>query len=70
MSARGELAKIRGRRLTLTVRADWAVEKSAAACGVNWRYEPINRLALVSAPSIRHRLVTVLEFSRRGAVGT
>jgi hypothetical protein len=62
MSAGGERAMIRGRRLTLTVRADWAVEKSAAACGVNWRYVPVNRLALVSAPSVRHRLVTILEF--------
>jgi hypothetical protein len=65
ISVRGGLAKIRGRRLSLAVRADWAVEKSAGVCGVNWRYVPINRLALVSAPSVRHRLVTILEFSRR-----
>jgi hypothetical protein len=60
----GKLAEIHGRHRILTVRADWAVTKTAEACGVNWCYTPINRLALVSAPATHHRLVTVLEFKR------
>jgi hypothetical protein len=64
MVAGKQQAEIRGRRLTLTVRADWAVTKTAEACGVNWCYTPVNRLALVSVPATQHRLVTVLEFQR------
>lgn len=52
-----------GRRLTLAVRAEWAVTKSAEPCGVNWCYTPVNRLALVSAVATHHRLVTVLDFA-------
>lgn len=65
MTAGSRPGEIRGRHRTLTVRADWAVTQAAEACGVNWRYTPVNRLALVSAPARRHRLVTVLEFSPR-----
>ena len=64
MVAGKQQAEIRGRRLTLTVRADWAVTKTAAAYGVNWCYTPVNRLTLVSVPATHHRLVTVLEFKR------
>jgi hypothetical protein len=64
VNADGKLAEIRGRRRTLTVRADWAVVKTAELCGVNWCYTPINRLAFVSASAKRHRLVTVLELKR------
>ena len=49
------------------MRAEWAVTTAVEACGVNWRYTPINRLALVSAPAKHHRLVTVLEFKRNPA---
>ncbi len=60
-------AEVRGRLRTLTVRADWAVTRTVEACGVNWRYTPINRLAMVSGPAKHHRLVTVLEFKRNPA---
>ena len=65
MTAGLNLAEVRGKLRTLTVRADWAVKTTVEVCGVNWCYTPINRLALVSAPSKHHRLVTVLEFKRK-----
>jgi hypothetical protein len=53
---------VRGSRRNLTVTTDWAVARAAGPCGVNWRYEPINRLELTSAAARRHCLRTVLTF--------
>jgi hypothetical protein len=58
-------ASVRGTRFTLDITADWSIAGTAKACGVNWCYTPINRLALVSAPARQHRLVTVLRLKRR-----
>ncbi len=63
------VARIRGRRGVVTVRADWATTWTAEACGVNWCYVPINRLALLATPATRHRLVTVLEYRPRASRG-
>jgi hypothetical protein len=46
------------------VEADWASSATAAPCGVNWSYTPINRLELASAPGRLHRLVTRLLLKR------
>jgi Heparinase II/III-like protein len=65
VEATGTCATIRGSRLNLEVAAPWAVAGTVEACGVNWSYTPINRLALRSAPATRHRLVTLLQFKLR-----
>ncbi len=64
MRARPGQASIRGTGLTLEITAAWSVAGTTAACGVSWNYTPINRLALVSAPARRHRLVTRLQLKR------
>jgi hypothetical protein len=58
-------ATVRGTRFTLEITADWTTAGTVTACGVNWCYTPINRLALTSAPARQHRLVTVLRLVRR-----
>jgi len=57
-------AAIEGIHHTLGVTADWAVNATTKIQGVNWHYQPIHQLALVSAPAKKHRLVTVLHFRR------
>jgi len=59
-------ASIRGSHFTLDITAEWSVSGSSKTCGVNWCYVPIHRLALVSAPARKHRLVTVLQLKRPG----
>lgn len=64
-SAAGPRGEIRGRVLTLTVSAPWAEDGVMEPCGVNWNYTPIHRLAFRSRAAKSHRLVTVLELTRR-----
>jgi len=65
MTAGKGKATVRGTRFSLEISADWSVAGTTTACGVNWCYTPINRLALTSTPAREHRLVTVLRIVRR-----